>query len=83
MPMRLNILSPEEIIVDAPADSVRLVMESGAVGVLSGRSPLAGKIKRSFVKYSCGNKEERTAVEEGFAVVMPDRVTVFTSGKSK
>lgn len=83
MQMNLKILSPEEIIVDKSADFVHLKMESGSVGILPGHIPLAGKIRRSLVKFKRNNEEEQVKVDEGYAVVMPDSVTVFTAKKQQ
>ena len=79
MRMNLKILSPDGIIVDKPADFVSLMVESGSVGILPGHVPLAGKLMRSYVKYDHDGNTETVPVDGGYAVVMPDSVTVFTA----
>lgn len=79
MQMNLKILSPEKVITEKPADFVSLMTESGSIGVLPGHVPLAGKLVRSSVKFYHEGKEETVPVDGGYAVIMPDSVTVFTA----
>ncbi len=79
MPMKLKIVSPDKAVLDRTADSVRLMMESGSVGILPGHLPFAGRIKGPSAILINGGEEE-FSVNGGFAVVMPDSVTVFAGG---
>ncbi len=58
-------------------ESVRLPMESGWVGVLPGRSPFAGRVAGASLIYRSGGKDRKMRLSEGFAVVMPETVSVF------
>lgn len=83
MPMNLKIISPEETEVDKSADHVRLMMESGAVGVLPGHSPFAGNVAASKIRFSSSGGDEEVYIQGGFAVVTPDSVTVFAAAGNK
>ncbi len=81
MPMNLKILNPDTTIVDRSVDYVQLTMKSGAIGILSGHTPFAGEIVKSYIKFSFDGKEEKVPLEGGYAVVMPDNVKVFAAEK--
>lgn len=78
MQMQLKILSPNSVMLDKFVDSVVLKLETGDMGVFPGHVPIAGKIKRSEVKYKVNNIENSMEVDEGYTFVMPNRVMVFT-----
>jgi len=78
MQMQLKILSPNSILLDKFVDFVVLKLETGDIGVLPGHAPIAGKIRRSEVKYTINYIENSMEVNEGYTFVMPNRVMVFT-----
>ncbi len=78
MPLDLNIVSPEKVLLQTDADFVRLEAVNGSLGILPGHANMAAKLKRSEVAYDIKGKRDKISIEGGFAKISADKVTVFT-----
>jgi F-type H+-transporting ATPase subunit epsilon len=77
VPLRLQIVTPQQPVVDAEVDSVRVPGREGEFGVLEGHEPFLAAIAPGVVRYRSGNAEESIAVSGGFAEVTQDHVTLL------
>lgn len=86
--LRVRLVTPERILVDAPADAVELPAKNGYMEVLYGAAPLlaelgAGDVTLHGVKDSGTGGEQRYNVSWGFVEVLPDRVTILANDALK
>jgi F-type H+-transporting ATPase subunit epsilon len=73
------VVTPERIVLEAPADFVVLPMYDGELGVLPGRAPLIGRLGYGELRTQQGGVTHRYYVDGGFAQVRKNVVTVLTS----
>jgi F-type H+-transporting ATPase subunit epsilon len=76
--LKCVVVTPEEAVLDEPADFVALPMYDGELGVLPGRAPLIGRLGFGELRVRRGDKVELFYVDGGFAQVRADVVTVLT-----
>jgi len=86
--LRVRLVTPERILVDAPADAVELPSKSGYMEVLYGAAPLMAELGAGDVTIHGGSGnaqdgQQRYNVSWGFAEVLPDRVTILASDALK
>lgn len=76
--IRLQVVTPEKLVVD---DEARIVMAPGSegeFGVLTGHTPFLTTLQNGAARYIDRNGEEHFVfVGEGFAEALPDRVTIL------
>ena len=77
--IRVMVVTPERMIVDEQAASVRVPMVDGSLGMLPGRAPLVGRLGfgELIIRTPAGT-EQRYFLEEGFAEVRNDELTILT-----
>ena len=75
--LRLVLVTPQRQLLDAEVDEVRLPGALGELGVLPGHTPLLTSLGVGPLTYFDGKRAQRVALREGFAEVLPDRVTVL------
>ena len=74
---RLEIVTPDRVVLDAPVRSVRLPGSKGSFGILANHAPLISSLETGPIKVEHDNGDiEFIAASGGFADVQPDRVTV-------
>ena len=76
--IRLIVVTPGRLIVEADADSVALPGLEGELGVYPGHRPLFAALGRGRISYRSGTFEESFAVRGGYAQVQPEKVLVMT-----
>jgi F-type H+-transporting ATPase subunit epsilon len=76
--IRLKVVTPRRLLVEADVDAVSLPSLEGEVGVLPGHRPLFVGIGRGNLTYRAGSEEETFAVQGGYAQVQPEKVVVMT-----
>lgn len=80
MPVELEIVSPEKLLLSRSVDMVTLPAYEGEMGVLGGHSPMIVLLRGGTIRlYEGGNVTERLYVSGGFAEVTPARVTVLAT----
>ncbi len=76
--IRVRLVTPEKIFIDATAESVSLPGRSGYLEVLYAHAPLLTELGAGNVTLHGGNAgEQQFFVAWGFAEVLPDRVTIL------
>ena len=73
----LELVTPDKPIVRENVDEVVLPGWNGAIGVLPGHTPLLAMLKPGELWYRKGQEKTYLAIAEGFAEVLPDRVTIL------
>jgi F-type H+-transporting ATPase subunit epsilon len=78
MPIDLEIVSPEKLLVSRPVDMVVIPGSEGDLGALPGHAPVMLLLRGGTVSvYENGQVTDRLFVTGGFAEVTPERVTVL------
>lgn len=75
--LHLEVVTRLRKVVEDEVDEVRLPGVLGELGVLPGHTPLLTALAIGPLAYTSGGKEQRMVVEQGFAEIQPDRVTVL------
>lgn len=73
----LDVVTPDKRLCALQVDEVVLPGSEGSLGVLPGHAPLLTALDVGPLMYRRGNDRQYLAVAEGFAEVLPDRVTVL------
>jgi F-type H+-transporting ATPase subunit epsilon len=75
--IRLDIVSPERLLLSEEVDEVTIPGSEGYLGILPGHLPLLTTIGIGILSYHRGGQKFVLAVSGGFAEVLPDRVIVM------
>ena len=75
--IRLEIVTPERMLVREDVDEVVVPGEEGYLGVLPGHTPLVATLREGDLWYRKGADKTHLAIGGGFAEVQPDRVTIL------
>ena len=74
--MKLEIISPSEIMFSGEADSVTLPGVAGKFTVLKNHASLISVLKPGEVKYSIGGMESRIDIKGGLADIDMNKISV-------
>jgi F-type H+-transporting ATPase subunit epsilon len=77
MPLQLQVVTPERLIVETEADEIQLPGSEGYLGILPGHAALITLLKAGVLSYRRSGRSEAFAVSSGFAEVLDDRVSVL------
>ncbi len=78
MPVDLEIVSPEKLLLSRPVDMVVIPAAEGEMGVLPNHSPMIVLLRGGTIRLYDGDKvTEKLFVSGGFAEVTGQRVTVL------
>ena len=78
MPVNLEIVSPERLLLSRPVDMVVIPASEGDMGVLEGHAPMIVTLRGGVVSLYSGDQVTDTLfVAGGFAEVTPERCTVL------
>ena len=75
--IHLEIVTPEQRLVNEVVDEVILPGSEGSLGVLPGHTPLLTTLGIGGLTYRRGATRRHLAIARGFAEVLPDRVSVL------
>ena len=75
--LRLEVVTPERMLVREDVDEVVVPGEEGYLGVLPGHTPLLAALTVGELWYRKGQDRTYLAIAGGFAEVLPDRVTIL------
>lgn len=75
--LRLKVVTPTRVVVDADVDEVTLPGALGALGILPGHAPLLASLRIGELDYHSGAREHYLALQWGFVEVTDDVVTVL------
>lgn len=80
MPLALEIVSPEKLLLSRPVDMVVIPGSEGDMGVLVGHAPMIVMLRGGTVALYQGNTvTDRLYVAGGFAEVTPERCTILAT----
>ncbi|HEX6324232.1 MAG TPA: ATP synthase F1 subunit epsilon [Vicinamibacterales bacterium] len=82
MPFRLEIVTPERVLVREEVDEAVVPAEDGYLGVLPGHTPLLATLKGGDLWYRKGQDKTHLDIAGGFAEVLPDRVTILAEASA-
>jgi F-type H+-transporting ATPase subunit epsilon len=78
MPVDLEIVSPEKLLLSRPVDMVVIPAAEGELGVLPQHAPMIVLLRGGTIRlYDGAQVTERLFVSGGFAEITPTRVTVL------
>ncbi len=82
--IRLEVVTPERIVVDEAAQIVMAPGVLGEFGVLAGHTPFLTTLKVGILHYNdAAGKERFVFVNGGFAEALPDRVTILAESAER
>jgi F-type H+-transporting ATPase subunit epsilon len=82
--IRLQVVTPEKLVVDDEAQIVMAPGSEGEFGVLIGHTPFLTTLQNGAVRYKDANgKKHDVFVSGGFAEALPDRVTVLAESAER
>jgi F-type H+-transporting ATPase subunit epsilon len=76
--IRLEIVTPEKLILSEDVDEVTIPGSEGYLGILPGHLPLLTTLGVGILSYHQGGQKLSFAVSGGFAEVLSDRVIVLS-----
>ncbi len=80
MPVALEIVSPERLLLSRPVDMVVIPAAEGEMGVLPNHAPMIVLLRGGTIRLYEGNQvTTRLYVTGGFAEVTPERCTVLAN----
>ena len=75
--LELQIVTPERMLVREQVDEVQVPGVDGYFGVLPGHTPLLAALAVGELWYRKGQERTYLSIVQGFAEVLPDRVTIL------
>ena len=75
--IRLEIVTPERLLLSEEVDEVTIPGSEGYLGVLPGHLPLLTMLGIGVLSYRIGTQKHELAVSNGFAEVLGDRVIIL------
>ena len=82
--IRLQVVTPEKLVVDEDAQIVMAPGSGGGFGVLVGHTPFLTTLQNGVVRYrDAAGQEHEVFVSSGFAEALPDRVTVLAESAER
>jgi F-type H+-transporting ATPase subunit epsilon len=80
MPVNLEIVSPERLLLSQPVDMVVIPASEGDMGVLEGHAPMIVMLRGGVITLYEGDRiTDQMFVAGGFAEVTPERCTVLAN----
>ncbi|HKM64572.1 MAG TPA: ATP synthase F1 subunit epsilon [Acidisphaera sp.] len=80
MPIALEIVSPERLLLSRPVDMVVIPAAEGELGVMPQHAPMIVLLRGGTIRiYEGNNVTERLYVAGGFAEITPERCTVLAN----
>ncbi|MFH2065228.1 MAG: F0F1 ATP synthase subunit epsilon [Pseudomonadota bacterium] len=82
--IKLEIVTPDSLVVDDEAQIVMAPGTDGEFGVLKGHTPFLTSLKIGSVKYKDASGKERVVfVSGGFAEALPNKVTILAESAER
>lgn len=83
MPIKLEIVTAERIVLEKDVDIVVAPGAAGVMGILPNHAPLLTSLKVGELKYRVDNEEQIFAIGGGFMEVQPNKVTVLADAAER
>lgn len=81
--IRLEVVTPERMLLSEDVDIVVATATEGEFGVLIGHIPFLTILKEGELRYRIGGKANYVAVSGGFAEVLPNKVTILAEAAER
>ncbi|HMG34123.1 MAG TPA: ATP synthase F1 subunit epsilon [Blastocatellia bacterium] len=82
--IRLEVVTPERVVLDAAVDRVEVPGLDGELGILPGHTELVSRLKPAgLLTYHDGDSKGQMAISDGLVEVGPERVTVLAVKASR
>lgn len=82
--IKIEIVTPEKVVVQEDAQIVMAPGELGEFGVLIGHTPFLTTLKLGTVKFTDAKGQERHIfISGGFAEALPDKVTILANSAER
>lgn len=78
-----NVITPERAVLSCDATFVAMPAHDGEIGILRHRSPLVCKLGVGVLRVETENEKHLMLIEQGFAQVVGDRLTILTQKAQK
>jgi F-type H+-transporting ATPase subunit epsilon len=75
--IRLQIVTPDRLVVNEEVDELQIPGAKGYFGVLPGHTPMLSSLSVGEMWYRQGTEKTYLSMAYGFAEVLPDRVTIL------
>jgi len=75
--IELQIVTPDRMLVQEKVDEVQIPGSEGYFGVLPGHTPLLAALSVGELWFRKGQEKTYLSIANGFAEVLPDRVTIL------
>ena len=75
--IKLEIVTPERVLLEAEADTVTIPGIVGELGILPGHIPILSELKSGILLYEEGGKTNQVAIHYGYAQVFKDKITIL------
>ena len=76
--LTLRVITPDRIVLDTTASSVRIPAVDGSMGILSGHAPMVAALDMGMLTFQSGGKDEAIFVSGGFVEVSDNTVRVVS-----
>ncbi len=81
--MKLDIATPDRLLVSTEIDSVEIPGKAGYLGILPQHAPLISELAPGTIEYKHGGSTEKLAVSWGYVEVLPQQVSVLAETAEK
>jgi F-type H+-transporting ATPase subunit epsilon len=81
--MKLEITTPERLLVSTDVDAVEIPGKAGYMGILPLHAPLVSELAPGLIEYKHGGATEKLAVSWGYVEVLPQQVSVLAETAEK
>lgn len=76
--LQVIVVTPEETVLDCPAEFVALPLIDGEIGILPGHAPTIGRLGYGEMRVRHGSDTQPFYVDGGFAQIADNQVTVLS-----
>lgn len=80
---KLEITTPERMVVSVDAESAQIPGKNGYMGILPHHAPLISELAAAPMEYVSGGKTEKLAISAGYLEVLPDKVSILAETAEK
>lgn len=81
--IRLEVVTPERVVLEEDADIVVARAAEGDIGILHGHEPMLSPLDAGELMYRTHGEEQHLAVAGGFLEVTPDHVVVLADSAER
>src|ERR1039457_6944978 len=80
---KLEITTPERLVVSVDVESAQIPGKAGYMGILPHHAALISELTAAPMEYVAGGRTEKLAISEGYVEVLPNRVSILVERAEK